>query len=136
MSFNLKRGANVNVIEYLSRIQRYDVLSKQLQEIITDLDEKLLYNFLSELTKEKILAYQKAYRIKIQKYEIEKEKIVSQINYMPVSLQRQVLFYKYVSNIELKDISKLLTYSEQYIRYICSISHKEFSRLYLERGLK
>ena len=136
MSFNLKRGANVNVIEYLSRIQRYDVLSKQLQEIITDLDEKLLYNFLSELTKEKILAYQKAYRIKIQKYEIEKEKIVSQINDMPVSLQRQVLYYRYVSNIELKDISKLLTYSEQYIRYICSISHKEFSRLYLERGLK
>ena len=126
----------MNVIEYLSRIQRYDVLSKQLQEIITDLDEKLLYNFLSELTKEKILAYQKAYRIKIQKYEIEKEKIVSQINDMPVSLQRQVLYYRYVSNIELKDISKLLTYSEQYIRYICSISHKEFSRLYLERGLK
>lgn len=126
----------MNVIEYLSRIQKYDVLSKQLQEIIADFDEKRSRISLSDCTKEKILAYQKAYRIKIQKYEIEKEKIVSQINDMPVSLQRQVLFYKYVSNIELKDISKLLTYSEQYIRYICSISHKEFSRLYLERGLK
>ena len=58
----------MDVIEYLSQIHRYVALKEQLEEVIKDLDKKLLYNFLSEPTKEKILNYQTIYRAKIKKY--------------------------------------------------------------------